>query len=54
MKSLLQRAEENATHGTEAYKAFFSALTNDERKQLAGEHDRLKAVAAAADQADAA
>lgn len=53
-KPLLQRAEDNAAHGIEAYKAFFSALTNDERKQLAGDHERLKAVAVAADQADAA
>lgn len=51
-KSLLQRAEDNATHGIEAYKAFFSGLSNEERKQLAGDHERLKAVAAAADQAD--
>jgi hypothetical protein len=53
-KPLLQRAEDNATHGTEAYKAFFSGLSNEDRKQLAGDHERLKAVAAAADQADAA
>lgn len=51
-KTLQQRAEDSATHGLESYKAFYSALSNDDRKLLASDHERLKGVAAAADEAD--
>lgn len=50
-KTTLDRARENAAHGVEAYKTFFGSLTNDERKQIAGHHDQLKADAAAVDAA---
>lgn len=44
-ESLLSAAEAAAHEGTEAYAAWWKAATKDQRKALAGEHERLKAMA---------
>lgn len=46
---LLAKAQEAAGKGMAKYGEFFQALSKDERKQLAPEHDDMKAMAAAAD-----
>lgn len=52
-QELLDRADEAANAGTEAYKAFWSSLNATERKQLAPHHTALKGIAAAVDAQDA-
>lgn len=47
--ALLVAAREAAMQGTGAYKAWFSMLTVEQRRQLAPEHGSLKAAAEAAD-----
>lgn len=42
-------AREFAENGVKAYRAFFDALTNDQRASLLPQHDNLKSIAAAAD-----
>ncbi len=46
---LMEQASQAAEHGVAAYQKFFKATGLDNRKLLAGHHERLKAVAAAAD-----
>lgn len=46
---LLKRARSVAEDGTEAYKAFYLALSGQQKKQLAEEHEKLKDIAKAKD-----
>lgn len=47
--ALLQSARDAALKGTGEYRAFFSMLTNDQRRDLMPEHESLKVAAMAAD-----
>ena len=49
---MLTAAREAAMQGIGAYKAWFSMLTVEQRRQLASEHGSLKAAAEAADEAE--
>lgn len=52
-QELIERADEAANAGTEAYKAFWAGLNATERKQLTPHHAAFKGIAAAVDaQAD--
>ena len=53
-ESLLSDAEGAARQGVEVYAGWWKAATKDQRKALAGEHERLKAMAEEADRSRAA
>lgn len=53
-ESLLSEAEAAARQGVEVYASWWKAATKDQRKALAGEHERLKAMADEADRTSAA
>lgn len=50
-ESLLSEAEDAARQGVEVYAGWWKAATKDQRKALAGEHERLKAMAEEFDRA---
>lgn len=50
-QALIDQAEAAAAEGMPGYQAFWQQASKDDRKLLAGEHERLKAEAAAVDKA---
>lgn len=52
-ESLLSAAEDAARQGVTVYAGWWKAATKDQRKALAGEHERLKAMAEEADRSRA-
>jgi len=48
---LLEQAEAAASMGVATYQAFWAKASKEDRKSLAGEHERLKATASSADKA---
>jgi len=48
MQALLDAAQKEAEKGLEAYRAFFSGLTKEQRTNLSTEHEQFKKIAEAA------